>query len=156
MATTEQIVLEMVEKERITEIVTTLFLATDARDWIRVHACFAPMVVFDMTSMTGGMPERKAPEEIAAGWEAGLRPIDEVHHQIGNMQIAQKGDEATARCYGIAYHYRRTRLGRATRVFVGSYVLHLVRAGLAWKIDGFKFDLKFVDGNLELEKEPGA
>jgi hypothetical protein len=38
-------------------------------------------------------------------------------------------------------------------VFVGSYDFHLVREA-TWKIDLFRFNCKFVDGNLELEKEP--
>jgi hypothetical protein len=147
---------DLLERERIAEVVNTLFVATDTRDWSRVKACLAPIVSLDMTSVAGGTPERRSPEEIAAGWEAGLRPIDAVHHQIGNLAIVLEGDQATARCYGIAYHYRKTRLGRNTRVFVGSYVLHLKRTGGDWTIDAFKFDLKFVDGNLELEKEPGA
>jgi hypothetical protein len=39
---------------------------------------------------------------------------------------------------------------------VGSYDFHLVRAGGAWRIDLFRFNAKFVDGNLELEREPSV
>lgn len=51
-----------------------------------------------------------------------------VHHQVGNLSIRCGEREATASRYGIAYHYRPTKSGRNTRVFV--------------------------DGNRELEKEP--
>jgi hypothetical protein len=146
---------DVIERDRIAEVINTLFVATDARDWARVWGCFASQVTFDMTSLAGGLPAKMSPQEITAGWEAGLRPIESVHHQTGNLSIRCQRREATASCYGIAYHYRRTTCGRNTRLFVGSYDFHLVLDG-QWKIDLFRFNLKFVDGNLELEKEPGA
>jgi hypothetical protein len=142
-------------REQIADVVNTLFLATDARDWSRVEGCFASRVTFDMTSLAGGAPAELTPQQITAGWHSGLLPIDAVHHQTGNHTVRVQGREATASCYGIAYHYRRTRSGRNTRVFVGSYDFHLVDEG-GWRIDLFRFNLKFVDGNLELEREPSV
>ena len=40
-------------------------------------------ISFDMTALTGGQPARLTAEQIAAGWEEGLRPIESVHHQAG-------------------------------------------------------------------------
>lgn len=145
----------LVEHNRIAGVINTLFLATDARDWVRVTGCFAPTVTFDMTSLAGGVPQQMSPEQIVSGWQAGLKPIDAIHHQVGNLAIASTGAEATASCYGIAYHYRRTSTGRNTRVFVGSYDFHLLHDE-EWRIDLFRFNLRFVDGNLELEKEASA
>ena len=62
------------------------------------------------------------------------------------------GDEARAFCYGIAFHYLPNETGRNTRVFVESYDFHLRREGERGRIDQFKFKLKFIDGNLDLEK----
>jgi SnoaL-like protein len=145
----------LLERERVAAVINALFIATDRRDWKQVKACFAPSVLFDMTSLAGGQPAHLTPGEIAAGWETGLKPIEAIHHQTGNVSVWCKGHEATGSCYGIAYHFRRTRSGRNTRVFVGSYDFHLQRQGDSWKIDLFRFNLKFIDGNLELEKEPG-
>lgn len=142
----------IIEKERVADVINTLFVATDARDWVRVTDCFAAQVTFDMTSLSGGAPSRLSPQEIAAAWRNGLAPIESVHHQTGNMSIRPEDGEATASCYAIAYHYRRTASGRNTRVFVGSYDFHLIREG-SWKIDLFRFNVKFVDGNLDLEKD---
>jgi len=36
---------------------------------------------------------------------------------------------------------------------VGSYDIRLRRQDGAWKISAFKFNLKFIDGNLKLEQE---
>ncbi len=154
--THEEAVRQLVERERVAEVINTLFVATDARDWARVRGCFAARVTFDMTSLAGGSAQQLTPEEIAAGWQTGLQPIDAVHHQTGNVSITVTGNEASASCYGIAYHYRPVRSGRNTRVFVGSYEFHLVHRDAAWTIDLFRFRLEFVDGNPDLEKEPRA
>ena len=63
------------------------------------------------------------------------------------------GEEATAFWYGIASHYRKTRSGRNTRQFVGSYDFRLVRHRGEWRISSFRFNLKYLDGNLELEQD---
>jgi hypothetical protein len=152
----EKAVRDLLERDAIAKVLNRLFLATDARDWPRVRECFAETVQFDMTSLAGGQPARLSPAEITAGWEAGLLPLDALHHQTGNLEVSVSGDEATASCYGVAWHYRRTRSGRNTRVFVGSYDFHLARSGEAWRIDLFRFNSKFVDGNLELEREPSV
>jgi hypothetical protein len=146
---------DLLEHNRIAGVINTVFLSTDAREWARVKECFARTVTFDMTSLAGGSPQEMSPDEIVSGWQAGLKPIEKVHHQWGNLTIACTGAEATASCYGIAYHYRRTATGKNTRVFVGSYDFHLRLDG-QWRIDLFRFNLKFIDGNVELEKEASA
>ncbi len=83
----------------------------------------------------------------------GLRPLQAVHHQIGNFRIELRGGEATTFCYGIASHYRLTRSGRNTRVFVGTYDFHLQLQDNHWRIDQFRFNLKYLDGNTALERE---
>jgi hypothetical protein len=63
-----------------------------------------------------------------------------------------QGEQASAFCYGIASHFRRNRSGRNTRIFVGSYDFHLLRIEDRWLIDSFRFNLKYVEGNAELER----
>jgi hypothetical protein len=144
---------ELIDKDRIAAVINQVFVATDFRDWPAVRECLAPSVLLDMTAPAGGEPARLTPQQVSDGWETGLRPIEHVHHQTGNLSIECGGDQAEARCYGIAYHYRRTRSGRNTRVFVGSYEFHLQRQAERWRIDVFRFVPKFVEGNLELENE---
>ena len=145
----------LVEQHRIAEVINTLFVATDAREWERVRGCFAARVTFDMSS-AGGARAELSPEQIASGWEAGLAPIESIHHQVGNLSVRCSDTDATASCYGIAYHHRAVKSGRDTRVFVGSYDFHLGRVGGDWRIDLFRFNLKFIEGNRELDKEPAA
>ena len=141
------------EREEVLDVVNDLFVGTDDRDWDRVRGVLAPRVLFDVESMTGSEPETLDAADIVARWEEGLRPIRAVHHQTGNFRVRVSGDEADVFCYGTATHYRPTPSGRNTRTFVGSYDFHLLRSGDRWRIDVFRLNLKYVDGNLELEKE---
>ena len=148
----------LVERDRIVDTINTLFVATDARDWAAVRACLAPEVMFDMTSLAGGEPQRLNAQTIIDGWEEGFRPLRAVHHQSGNFRVRIDGARAEAFCYGIAYHYLPRASGESTRTFVGSYDFQLEKDAERWRITAFRFNLKFIAGNLDLEKpeEPRA
>ena len=144
----------LLDRARIIDRITELFLATDRKDWWAVEACFAPEVEFDMSSVGAGPVSTRRPPEIADGWRTGLAGVDHVHHQAGNFVVRVSGDHADAFCYGIAYHFRARRDGRNTRVFVGSYDYRLVRDAASpsdWRITAMRFTLKFLDGNPALE-----
>ena len=142
----------MSDKQAIVEVVTDLFIATDRRNWPAVIECFTPQVMFDMSSLGGPPAALTAAKDIAAGWEKGLASLAALHHQAGNFRVWLRGDEADAFCYGIALHYRPNPSGRNTRTFVGTYDFALRRDGARWRISRFRFDAKYVDGNLELER----
>ena len=142
---------DLVARQQITACIVRLFVCTDTRDWNGVRACLTESVYFDMTSLAGGEPATVPAEQIIAGWKEGLAPIESVHHQAGNFEIAVRNREADASCYGIAMHYRRTPSGRNTRTFVGTYDFTLVSSpNEQWRITGFRFNLKFIDGNADL------
>src|SRR5512135_3895696 len=146
----------LLDRDRIREVVTRLFVRTDQRDWPAVRTCFAPQVRFDMTSLAGGEPATLSPEEITRGWEEGLRPLAAIHHQMGNLLVEVRGGQADAFCYAIACHYLPNPSGRNTRTLVGSYDVHLIRHAGGWLIDAFRFNLKYVEGNPELEAAAGS
>lgn len=149
----ERTLADLLAREAIVEAITTLFIATDTRDWDAVRAVLAQDVDFDMTSLAGGVPHKLPGAQIAATWEEGLRPMQAVHHQAGNFRVQLAGREARASCYGTAYHYRPHPSGRNTRVFVGSYHLRLREEEGRWRITSFRFDCKFVDGNTTLDRD---
>lgn len=144
------------DREAVIEVVNRLFLAVDERDWPLAHRCLAEQVQFDMTSLGDPGPSLRAAEEITAAWQSGLASLEAVHHQSGNFLVRVSGDEAECTCYATAYHFRRVRSGRNTRMFVGSYEYGLSRSGGSWRITRFQFNLKFAEGNLELESEEPA
>ncbi|MBI2390708.1 MAG: nuclear transport factor 2 family protein [Deltaproteobacteria bacterium] len=148
---TEPALRELLDQRDVVDVVIALFVATDARDWDRVEACLSDPVILDMTSLAGGAPQPLSPAQVSAGWREGLRPIDHVHHQVGNFVVRVRGDEADVACHGIAFHHRAIGGPDNVRTFVGTYDLHLRRTGGRFRIDAFKFDARFVTGNLQLE-----
>jgi hypothetical protein len=141
----------LIDKNRIIETINQLFIATDNRDWMRVKHCFAPSVHFDMSSLGAGKAEQLTPDEIVSLWETGLGPLKAIHHQAGNHLVNIAGDKAKAFCYGIASHYLPNKTKINTRTFVGSYDFDLVRDEEHWRITGFRFNLKYLEGNPDLE-----
>ena len=139
------------ERYDIINVCNTLFIKTDERDWDEVKNCFADKVLFDMTSMTGGDPVETTPVQIANQWNEGLKDLKGIHHQISNIILEIKNLESDFFCYGIAIHYLPNKSNRNTRTYIGSYNIHLVKTYKGWKIDRFKFNLKFIDGNAELK-----
>jgi hypothetical protein len=146
----------LAERAAVIDVITALFVETDNRNWPTVLQCLASRVRFDTTSVSGGQPTELGGDDIVAAWDRGLRPIQAVHHQVGNFRIRLDGARATTECYGIALHYLRTRSGRNTRTFVGSYDFELEKQNGRWRITLFRFNLKFLDGNLELEADAAA
>ena len=142
---------ELTAKDEVIGAVNRLFIHTDNRDWERVRRCFAPEVHFDVTSMVGGEPTTLTPDDIVAAWDEGLKHLEAIHHQAGNYLVDVANNEATVFCYGTASHYLPNDTESNTRTFVGSYDFHLKKDSDAWRIDRFKFDLKYIDGNPNLE-----
>ncbi|MDX1823190.1 MAG: nuclear transport factor 2 family protein [Thiohalomonadales bacterium] len=141
----------LIDHNQIVETINQLFIATDNRDWTRVKHCFAPSVHFDMSSLGAGEAVQLTPDDIVAMWETGLKPLKAIHHQAGNHLVNIAGDKANAFCYGIASHYLPNKTNINTRTFVGSYDFEFVRDEKNWRITSFRFSLKYIDGNQDLE-----
>ena len=132
--------------------VVKMFVATDERDWKALEACFMDSFVLDMSSMVGGSPLNMTPRQVASAWAEGFKPLTHVHHQIGNLRTKVANGAATVWCYGIALHHRSTVATDAkSRRFVGSYEVDLKATAGGWRISRLQFNLKFIDGNLQLE-----
>jgi 3-phenylpropionate/cinnamic acid dioxygenase small subunit len=140
-------------KYKVAEVINDLFISTDKRDWKNVEICFAEKVHFDMTSMGSEGAVVLSPRQITDMWDDGLKNLEAVHHQTGNLKIDVNDEKAVAFCYGTASHFKNTTSGKNTRTFVGSYNFHLINSNDDWRIDSFKFNLKYVDGNLNLETD---
>lgn len=142
---------ELKAKDEVITRVNELFIYTDTRDWKNVQKVFDKKVVFDMTSLAGGSPADLSPEQITSSWDKGLKSLKVVHHQAGNYIVNINATGADVFCYGTAVHYLPVKSGKNTRIFAGSYNIHLVKKG-SWVIDRFRYNSKFVEGNLNLGK----
>ena len=131
---------KLIERAEIIECINRLFIGTDNRDWTMVKKCFADSVLFDMSSMGAGDAVLKSPDDITAMWEAGLKPLKAIHHQVGNYLVSIDGVEAEAFCYGVAYHYLPNDSNVNTRSFIGSYDMTLINEGGDWMINKFQVE----------------
>ena len=141
----------IVDQTKIIETINRLFIGTDNRDWALVRSCFTSRVLFDMSSLSAGTPKHLTPDDIVSAWDTGLKPLKAIHHQTGNYLVEVSGTKAGAFCYGIASHYLPNKSNKNTRTFVGSYEFELQKNSGRWRIAKFKFNLKYIDGNPDLE-----
>ena len=144
---------DLVSRQQVEDTVVRMFVATDERDWQAVESCFTEPFVLDMTSMVGGSPVTMTPHQVANAWAEGFKTLDHVHHQVGNFRTIVNGRQAKVHCYGVAYHYRNRIIAPVkSRTFVGTYEIDLSAHSGHWCINKLKFNLKFIEGNLDLEK----
>ena len=139
-------------REQVVETVNKLFVYTDDRQWQKLlDEVFSERVLFDMASAGGGEAVRIEAKEICDQWEKGFEGIDAVHHQAGNYLVTLHDKGASVHAYAIALHYKKAAAHGNTRRFVGSYDLELSEIqGRGWRINLFRYHLKFIDGNPDL------
>lgn len=151
-----QAMMALLDRHIVHDLVTRLFVKTDARDWEGVRSCLASRVHFDMSSAGAGPARVWTREEVSERWKTALAPLDSTHHQIGSVvvELDEERQEATVVCHGIAFHHREDRGGPETRMFVGCYTFHVRQERHSWKVDAVRFDLRFVEGGSALETLP--
>jgi hypothetical protein len=139
-------------REQIIETVSKLFLYTDNQEWRKLQdEVFTSEIEFDMTSLGAEKIEHVQAREICYRWEKAFEELDAVHHQAGTYVVDIVGNEAQVSAYSIASHYRAAAKKGQTREYVGRYDLHLVRNQGRWRIDRFRYNLRYSTGNLTLE-----
>ena len=140
------------EREQIVEVIGRLFYYTDEQDWEGLQSeVFATKVEMDMTSLGAPAVAEKTPSAIFDEWAAGFEGLDAMHHQSGNYLIDIDGNSAKAKVHAIASHYKKETTEGPIREFIGSYDFRFTKSEGAWKMNGFKFNLKYMAGNLELK-----
>jgi hypothetical protein len=140
------------ETQQIIETVNQLFISTDNRDWEKVTKAFNDTVLLDYTSMAGGQPANLSPNQIIESWKGIMPGFDHTHHQLGNYLVHTENETGKVFCYGTATHYLANESKNNLWTVVGSYDFELKRVGGNWRISKMKFNLKYMDGNLDLPK----
>ena len=143
--------MEFTVREQIIEIVHKLFNYTDNQEWKKLQKeVFSELVDFDMSSL-GGEISKKSSIDICNEWKQGFANIDAINHLAGNHLVKISNNSAEVFVYATATHFKESASKGKTREFVGSYNLHLVKNEEHWKIDKFKYNLKYSTGNLDLK-----
>jgi len=143
---------QFTEREQIVETVNKLFVYTDNQEWTKLQEeVFTSNIELDMVSMGAEKAETVSSREICYRWEKAFEELDAIHHQAGNYIVKIHDDQADVYAYSIATHYREAAKKYKTREFVGSYDLHLTKSPFGWRINKFKYNLKYSSGNMTLE-----
>ena len=138
-------------RDLIVEICNRLFYFTEHRNWGALkEEVFADVVYFDMTSLGAEEAVMMSAQNICELWEEGFRGIDAIHHQGGNYLVDIDNDHARVSAYAIASHFKDSATKGKTRTFVGSYDLGLKHTPHGWRINSFKYHLKYTKGNMDL------
>ncbi|WP_462251781.1 nuclear transport factor 2 family protein [Ekhidna sp.] len=140
------------EKNAIEKVVTQVFVSTDNQKWTSVEDAFNDQVLLDYTSMAGGEPAHLSPSQITDSWKTILPGFDHTHHALSNFNIEINGTEATVSHYGNADHFIDLKNDKDVWTVVGTYDHHLLKTPSGWKIDQMKFNLKYMDGNMDLPR----
>ncbi len=140
------------DQKELTDLVNRLFMYTDNRNWEGLHnEVFSSTVLFDMESAGAGPARTMTAQEITAMWNQGFQGVDQVHHQAGHSIVTVNGNGADIYAYSVATHFRQAALNGNTRTIVGSYDLRAERTNRGWRLNQFKYNLKYMDGNLTLQ-----
>jgi hypothetical protein len=137
-------------RDEIVEVINKLFVYTDEQAWNKLmYEVFTDKVLFDMSSLGGEKMETTA-ENICAIWKKGFEGIDAVNHLAGNYLIHINDNIASAFAYATATHYKASATKGNTREFVGTYDIGLIQIESGWRINQFKYNLKYATGNSDL------
>ncbi|MEM6736139.1 MAG: nuclear transport factor 2 family protein [Bacteroidota bacterium] len=135
----------------VTTLVNKLFVYTDEQNWDGlIGEVFTEKVELDMTSL-GGVAETMTSQAIAGMWAKGFDGLDAINHLGGNYLINTSGDTGEVFTYATATHYKADAAEGTTRTFVGTYNLGIEKINDNWKINSFKYNLKYMTGNIELK-----
>jgi len=140
------------DREQIVEVVNKLFVYTDQQEWAKLqNEVFTEEIHLDMSSL-GGPNENKSGKEVCEMWDEGFKDLDAVNHLGGNYLVTLTGEgKASVFAYATATHYKDSATQGKTREFVGTYHLGLTKTGNGWHINTFKYNLKYVNGNMDLK-----
>lgn len=139
--------LEVLWEERaITKVITRFGRSLDTGERDMYMACFQKEVSLDFERLTGHA-EVRIPTDLLKRWADLFLSPTRRHHTYSNFDITFDGERAHAKVYFTARHWKATDHGDSANTQYGWYDYWLVRTTDGWKIQRFKHDFQWVDGN---------
>jgi hypothetical protein len=99
------------DRDKITDVVTTLAYACDQKDWETFRKLFTDDVRYDASRHRGGPAVDLTRDELTALASGVLSGFDATHHALTNVLVTMGKDEARCRTYVVAYHHVATEPG---------------------------------------------
>jgi len=114
----------------IIQVINTMAMTADNRDWQHCQNTFAENVYVDYTSMAGGEPATILADDLIASWKGLLPGFTATQHLIGSHVITVDKDVATCQAHFQATHI----LDDDTWTLGGKYDFKLAYNHGNWKI----------------------
>jgi hypothetical protein len=111
----------------MTDVLTPMLHAIDARDFATVRASFTDEVRTDYTSLWGGDPQTVTADELVAGWQELISGLTATQHLTGPV-IEVNG---LARTHVTAHHWLDGASGGDVWIVHGHYVARVVDGKIA-------------------------
>lgn len=140
---------QLLDEREIINVVNSIGINADLRNWQAVTQAFADEVQLDYSSM-GAAVETLTPADVIKKWKAILPGFQMTQHMMTNHQVSITGDNAKCFSYIHAVHCLPNESNNNTWTVIGHYEHHLVRLNQAWKIDRMKLVMTLIDGNMDL------
>ncbi len=155
-STPDSVTTELEDRLAIIELVGSLALTIDARDWNALGQLLTDTVYHDRTSLTGGEPTNLPVAEFVEGWRQTLQNMDAVHHLVTNHVITLDGDEATCAANMQGTHVLTSAAGGPMWTVGGRHDYQIKRTAGGWRIAGLTFTVQWSTGNMNLVAEAMA
>jgi len=132
----------------IANLVASLGVMVDHREWSALKNLFTESVDVDYTSLFGGVTERIYRDALIGTWEAFLPRFTATEHVIGSPSIFITGGTARARAPVVAWHFTGNALtGKSEKWIVGGhYDMGFERTADGWRITSLKLEAVWQEG----------
>ena len=142
----------LLDRAAIHDLLVTLALAQDERDWDALADCYLPDAVY---VHPGG--ELHGVAEIVGRTRTALTPLDACQHLLGTILVAIDEPEATGITYFQAQHVRRGLPGGELYIIAGTYRDRFRRgADSRWRVAHRTQEYTWRAGNPEVTRRPTA
>jgi SnoaL-like domain len=135
--------LTQVEAENV---INTLFVSVDQKDWKVTRSVFTPQISIDFTSLGGGKATIPA-DDLVAAWNRNLYKDKQSLHMTSNKQFNITANRIEARLHGYAYNKLNSATGSDVWETWGYYNIGLDRTAAGWKISKLEYFAQRNQGN---------
>jgi len=134
------------DEAAIKTIIESVGTLADTHNFEALEKLYAPEVMVDYTSLSGGDFELKSAQALMTQWASVLPGFDRTRHAVSNIFVQVNDQYATATADVIADHYVNDLFWQVS----GDYLYKLVKDADGWKITSHTFNLKSEQGSRDV------
>lgn len=134
------------DEAAITTVIESVSAFADRGEFEALERLYAPEVLVDYTSLSGGEPEVKSAQALMTQWAGVLPGFERTRHALSDVRVRLSGSTAVATASVVADHW----LGSQHWQVSGRYEYRLVRDGRDWRINAHKLTVTGERGSRDI------